>query len=167
MKYLYKKLLIVICLIFCLFVTVGCSRQTETEQTISSNLTDCRDDMACAEKISSIKFPLILSNFKVMAMPDLIEITYPLDEFRDVMVRKTTLNENNKLDIDRNYSMYPQAETLRLENGVKVKVRQDKNLIYVAYLTADSGYYSIYCPKGMDKKEIWQIYNVMAEVEAH
>lgn len=167
MKQIYKNFLFVLCLIFCLFVTVACSRQIDSERELATTLTNCGDDMSCAEKESGIKFPLILSNFKVMAMPDLIEITYPLDEFRDVSVRKTTLNENNKLDIDRNYAIYPEKETISLENGVNVEVRQDKDLIYVAYLTADSGYYSMYCPKGMNKKEIWQIYNVMAEVEAH
>lgn len=166
MKNIYKKFLILFCFLVS-FLAVGCTRQTEDVDVVKSSLTDCRDDMDCAEKVSGIKFPLVLSNFRVSAISDLIEITYPLDEFKDVTIRKTTLNADNKLDIDKDYSNYADFGVLSLENGVDVKVRRSNDVIYVAYLTADSGYYSMYSPKGLSEKEIWQIYNLLAEVEAH
>ena len=69
--------------------------------------TDCRDNLECAGKIAGFEFPVVLSNLQVRAMKDMIEVTYPLDEFRDVVVRKTTEDLYNKIDISGDYNNYP------------------------------------------------------------
>lgn len=158
MKNLYKILLI----IFCIVIFVTCIIRIN----VTNPWVNCKDDLRRAEKISGFTFPLVLSNYTVSAMKDMIEITYPLDEFRDVTIRKTTLLYD-KLDNGKNYSIYPIKDILVLNNGVKLTVRKKDDLIYVAYLAADSGYYSIYCQKGMTSEDVWQIYNVLAEVETH
>ena len=70
-----------------------------------------------------------------------------------------------KLHISGDYNKYPIEETLTLENGVQFRVRRDDKLIYVAYFGASSGYYSINCLKGITKKELFQVYTVIAEAE--
>ncbi len=167
MKNLFKKISLIICLIISVFIMSACSQRTEIQSNVTDVLTDCRDDLSCAKKVSGIDFPLVLSNYNIKAMPDMIEITYPLDEFKEVTVRKSTKNLNNEIDIDRNYEKYPILDTLTLENGVNLKTRKDKNNIYVAYIAADSGYYSIFCSQGISEKELWQVYSVLEEVEAH
>ncbi len=164
MKNICKKFSILVCLVFS-FLTTACTQITD-DNTLNL-LTDCKDDLSCAANIAGFKFPLVLSNFNVFAMEDMIEITYPLDENRDVTVRKTTLNNDNKIDLNQNHEKYQVKDILTLENGVTVTVLKNGKNIYVAYLAADSGYYSIFCPKGMSEKDIWQIYNVLAEAEAH
>lgn len=167
MKNVFKKFTFIICLVISVFIMSACSQKTEIQDNVTNVLTDCRDDLSCAKNVSGIEFPLILSNYTVKAMPDMIEITYPLNEFKDVTVRKSTQNLNKEIDINRNYEKYPDLDTLTLENGVDLKIRKNKNIIYVAYIAADSGYYSVFCPKGISENEIWQVYNVLAEVEAH
>ena len=144
----------------------ACTQKSQTLIGMPNPWTDCRDNLECAGKIAGFEFPLILSNLQVRAMKDMIEVTYPLDEFRDVVVRKTTEDLYNKIDISGDYNNYSIKDTLTLDNGVNMLVRRDNNLIYVAYLGASTGYYSINCSKGMTKKELQQVYSIIAEVEA-
>ena len=90
MKNLYKLSLKIFCLLCCVIMLSACTQQPQTLIGMANPWTDCRDNLECAGKIAGFEFPLILSNLQVRAMKDMIEVTYPLDEFRDVVVRKTT-----------------------------------------------------------------------------
>ena len=166
MKNLYKLSLKIFYLLCCVIMLSACTQKFQTLIGMPNLWTDCRDNLECAGKIAGFKFPLILSNLQVRAMKDMIEVTYPLDESRDVVVRKTTEDLYNKIDISGDYNNYPIKDTLTLDNEVNLLVRRDNNLIYVAYLGASTGYYSINCSKGMTKKELQQVYSIIAEVEA-
>ncbi len=170
MKKTYKKIIVTFNIMVCLFFNVGCTSISTNERLNSIGMlnpwVDCHNDLQCAQKIAKFSFPLVLSNFNVRAMKDMIEITYPIDEYRDVVVRKTTEELYNKTDISGNYNKYPTEQTLIFENGVEFKVKRDEKLIYVAYFGASSGYYSISCLKGITEKELFQIYTVIAEAEA-
>ena len=126
---------------------------------------DCGNNLECAAKKAGFKFPLVLSNYQVRAMADMIEITYPLDEHRDVIVRKS-LTETDYLDISGDYNKYPINDEVELKNGVKVNVRRDTSLYYVAYFAAESGVFSINCAKGMSLKELQGVFDVISEAEA-
>lgn len=149
MKNLYKLSLKIFCLLCCVIMLSACTQKSQTLIGMANSWTDCRDNLECAGKIAGFEFPLVLSNLQVRAMKDMIEVTYPLDEFRDVVVRKTTEDLYNKVDISGDYNNYPIKDTLTLDNGVNLLVRRDNNLIYVAYLGASTGYYSINCSKGI------------------
>ena len=166
MKNLYKLSLKIFYLLCCVIMLSACTQKFQTLIGMPNLWTDCRDNLECAGKIAGFEFPLILSNLQVRAMKDMIEVTYPLDESRDVVVRKTTEDLYNKIDISGDYNNYPIKDTLTLDNEVNLLVRRDNNLIYVAYLGASTGYYSINCSKGMTKKELQQVYSIIAEVEA-
>ena len=166
MKNLYKLSLKIFYLLCCVIMLSACTQKFQTLIGMPNLWTDCRDNLECAGKIAGFEFPLILSNLQVRAMKDMIEVTYPLDEFRDVVVHKTTEDLYNKIDISGDYNNYPIKDTLTLDNEVNLLVRRDNNLIYVAYLGASTGYYSINCSKGMTKKELQQVYSIIAEVEA-
>lgn len=144
----------------------ACTQKPQTMVGMPNPWTDCKDDVSCAKKVAGFDFPIKLSNLKVMAMKDMIEVIYPLDKFRDVVIRKTTEDLYNKTDISGDYNNYPIKENLILDNGVSMLTRRDNDFIYVAYLGASNGYYSISCTKGMTKKELQQVYNTIAEVES-
>lgn len=155
MKKKFFTSLICICSLF----LTGCTQSTQ----IANPWHDCNDNLTQAAKIAGFKFPLNLSNYTVRAMKDMIEITYPLDEFREVTVRKSWTNENG--DISGDYNQYPINKTITLSNGVNVQTRGDKDKIYVMNMSAYSGYYSARCEKGMSVKEIEGIYEVLREAE--
>lgn len=126
---------------------------------------ECNDNLEQAAKIAGFKFPLILSNYTVRAMKDMVEITYPLDEMRYVTVRKSQ-QEINGGDNSGDYNKYPQNDVFTLNNGVNINVRRNGDKIYVMYFGAESGYYSARCEQGMSYKEVEGVYKVIAEVEA-
>ena len=97
-------------------------------------------------------------------MKDMIEVTYPLDEFRNVVVRKS-IDESKGVDNSGDYNEYDES-ILTLSNGVEINLRKKDGKIIVMYFAAESGCYSARCEKGMTEKEVEDIYNVIAEVEA-
>lgn len=125
---------------------------------------ECGDNLECAAKKAGFKFPLVLSNYQVRAMNDMIEITYPLDETRDVIVRKSS-TETNGSDISGVYTKYPISEEIELKDSVRVNVKRDSSKIYVAYFAAESGVFSIYCEKGMSLQELQGVFEVISEAE--
>ncbi len=144
----------------------GCSSPDNLKSTQMPNpWYDCNDNLEQAAKIAGFKFPLILSNYTVRAMKDMVEITYPLDETRYVTVRKSQ-EEINGGDNSGDYNKYPQNDVFTLDNGVNINVRRNGDKIYVMYFGAESGYFSARCEQGMSYKEVEGIYNVIAEVEA-
>lgn len=159
----YKYLLSVIVCTIMLFAC-GCTYKTMPIGT-SNPWTDCNDSYSCAVKIAGFNMPLHLSNYTVRAMKGMVEVTYQLDEHRDVTVRKS-IEEINGGDNSGDYAKYPENSTLVLDNGVEINVRKDGDKIYVMYFSAESGYYSARCEQGMSTKEVEDIYSVIAEVEA-
>ena len=126
---------------------------------------ECGDNLECAAKKAGFQFPLVLSNYQVRAMSDMIEITYPLDEFRNVTVRKS-LTETDNLDISGDYNKYPISDEVVLKSGVVINVRRDNTKYYVAYFAAESGVYSINCQKGMSLNELQGVFDVIEAAEA-
>ena len=125
---------------------------------------ECGDNLECAAKKAGFKFPLVLSNYQVRAMDDMIEITYPLDEVRNVVVRKCS-HETDNLDISGVYTDYPIKDKIELKNEIMVNVRRDTSKIYVAYFAAESGVFSIYCEQGISAKELQGIFDIISEAE--
>ena len=126
---------------------------------------ECGANLECAAKKAGFQFPLVLSNYQVRAMSDMIEITYPLDEFRNVIVRKS-LTETDNLDISGDYNKYPISDEVVLKSGVIINVRRDNTKYYVAYFAAESGVYSINCQKGMSLNELQGVFDVIEAAEA-
>lgn len=126
--------------------------------------TECNTDFKCGTKNAGFNFPLSLSNYKIRAMKGMFEISYPLDEFRTVTVRKG-FDESHNGDNSGDYNKYPDNKIYTLENGVDINIRGDKNKIYVMYFMAESGVYSAKCEQGMTKREVEGIYNVIREAE--
>lgn len=153
-----KKIVILVLLIG-FIITSALSKS----QAMPNPWVDCQDNFECATKVSGINFPLTLSNYWIRAMKNMIEISYPLDEFRNVVVRKTEL-ENDK-DISGVYTKFPINKKLKLKNGVKVDIRGTFRKIYVMNLSAETGIYSAYCKQGMSKKEVQGVYEVIKEAE--
>ena len=126
---------------------------------------ECGDNLECAAKKAGFQFPLVLSNYQVRAMSDMIEITYPLDKFRNVIVRKS-LTETDNLDISGDYNKYPISDEVVLKSGVVINVRRDNTKYYVAYFAAESGVYSINCQKGMSLNELQGVFDVIEAAES-
>lgn len=161
MKNIFKNLVV---LLFCSFLIPILTACTNDKMIGMPNpWTDCNQNFDCASKVAGFKFPMNLSNYTVRAMKNMIEVTYPLDENRDVTVRKSFVDNNG--DISGDYNNYPIKENMTFSNGVIVSVRRDKNLIYVTNFSAEQGYYSISCDKGMSFDEVYGVYKVIAEVE--
>ena len=71
-------------------IIITCSACTNNKLIgISTPWSDCQDNLNKAAEIAGFQFPMLLSNYTVRAMKDMIEITYPLDETRYVTVRKS------------------------------------------------------------------------------
>ncbi|MBR1776500.1 hypothetical protein IJ750_05460 [bacterium] len=126
---------------------------------------DCGDSIYCGAKKAGFNLPLRVKNYSVRAMEDMLEITFPLDKKRDVSVRKTC-KYTGAGDISGVYEDYPIVKTIKLNNGVIFNVKGIRNKIYIANFAAESGYYSIYCKKGMTNSDIEYIYEILAEAES-
>lgn len=153
---------VVIC--FVAIITCGCTYKTMPIVGMHNPWSECQENYSCAEKIAGFNMPLKLSNYSVRAMKDMIEVTYPLDEFRNVVVRKS-IDESKGVDNSGDYNEYDES-ILTLSNGVEINLRKKDGKIIVMYFAAESGCYSARCEKGMTEKEVEDIYNVIAEVEA-
>ena len=149
--------------LFLLFIGMLCINVPNL-QAMPNPWTNCGDSFECATKVSGITFPLRLSNYQIRAMKNMIEVSYPLDEFRDVVVRKTDKYLSD--DISGVYTKYPINRKMRLKNGVLLDTKGTFFKIYVMNMGAESGYYSAYCEKGMSKKEVQGVYNVIRDAEA-
>ncbi len=125
---------------------------------------DCNNDFKCGEEVAGFNFPLKLSNYSIRAMKGMFEITYPLDEFKTVTVRKS-FDESNNGDNSGDYNKYPDNGIFTLKNGVSINIRGDKEKVYVMHFMAESGVYSATSEQGMNKKDIEWIYNVIREAE--
>ena len=170
MKIKLKILLFIIICIFSVNFLTACTKDQLSNGTLLPNpWHDCQNDLDKAAKIAGFKFPLVLSNFTVRSMKNMIEISYPLDEKRTVSVRKAyDVDEqaNPTLDVSGDYNVYPLNEYINLENDVPVHTRgYDKNKIVVVSFGAESGYYTFSCEQGMTKKEVQGVFDVIKEAE--
>jgi len=133
--------------------------------------TDCGEDLTCGAKTAGFSFPLRVKNRTVRAMKDMMEIRFPLDEKRTVIVRKSVLpdgkaDENGIIDISGDYNNYPVNRTVTIDNGVKFAVRGDENSYKVASFAAETGYYGILCDEGLTLDDIRRFYDLLSEAEA-
>ena len=126
---------------------------------------DCGDDISCAAKKASFNFPLRVSNYSARAMEDMIEMKFQLDKKRTVTIRKSVKFYNSG-DNSGVYKNYPVLKDISLKNGIELSVRGNIRKFYVANFSAESGYYSIYCEKGMKLKDLEYLYSLIAEAEA-
>ncbi len=166
-KGVMKKLIF---LLITFFVLVSCSNKAVEEKTMLIGManpwTDCGTNFNQAAEIAGFTFPLKLSNCDVRAMNGMIEVNYPLDEKRNVCVRKTDTEKfANNGDISGVYIDYPINKEIILKNSVPLKIRGTEDKIYVMNMSASSGYYSAYCEQGMSLQEIEQIYETIADAE--
>lgn len=125
--------------------------------------TDCGDNLDAAEQTAGFPFALRLSNFTIHAMQGMIEIAYPLDEFRDVTVRKSYKTKETP-DISGDYNDYPEKESTVL-NKTTVTSRKNKDRVYVMYFSSEDFSYSARCTEGMTEKEAEGVFKVISETE--
>ena len=140
-------------------------------QTMPNPWIECGDDISCGTARAGFNFPLQVENYTVRAMEGMIELRFPLDEKRNVIVRKSVTpegepDENGIIDISGDYNRYPVNKTITLENGVKFSVRGEENNYKVVNFAAESGYYSIICDKGLNLQDIEYFYKLLEEAEA-
>ncbi len=158
-----KKMYLSIVMSSILFLSCGCTYKA-MPIGMPNPWSECSDSYSCAEKIAGFNMPLKLSNYSVRAMKGLVEVTYPLDDVRNIVVRKS-VDESNGIDNSGDYNKYDDS-ILTLPNGVQINVRKKDGKIIVMYFAAESGCYSARCEEGISEKEVEDIYNVIAEVEA-
>lgn len=133
--------------------------------------TDCGSDMNCGETKAGFSFPLKVENYTVRAMKGMFEVRFPLDDERNVIIRKTEIaegnaDENGIIDISGDYNNYPVNKTVTLANGVNFSVRGDENHYYVANFAAETGYYGIICDKGLSLDDLEHLYELLEAAEA-
>jgi hypothetical protein len=140
-------------------------------QSMPNLWIECGSDISCGALKAGFNFPLNVENYTVRAMKGMLEFRFPLDEKRNVIVRKSTTaegeaDENGIIDISGDYNQYPVNKTVTLDNGVKFSVRGEENSYKVVNFGAETGYYSIVCDEGLNKADIEYFYDLLAEAEA-
>ena len=126
--------------------------------------TDCKNDLLKATDIAGLTFPLQLASYSARAMKNLIEIRYPLDEHRFLVVRKGK-KTFDLADISGDYNSYPITEKLTWDRQTPITFRKDEKAIYVMFFETGSHVYSVNCLKGMTIKEAKDAYQVIREAE--
>ena len=139
-------------------------------QTMSNPWIECGKDISCGEAKAGFDFPLQVENYTVRAMDDMIELRFPLDEKRNVVMRKSVTSEGNSdengiIDISGDYNQYPVNKIVSLENGVKFSVRGEENNYKVVNFASESGHYSIMCNEGLSLQDIKYFYKLLEEAE--
>ncbi len=132
---------------------------------------DCGTNMACGTKTAGFTFPLRIKNYTVRAMKDMLEIRFPLDSKRNVIVRKSTsfetgTDKNGFIDISGDYNNYPTNKIVTMKNGVEFSVRGNENDYKVVNFAAESGYYCIMCDEGLQLDDLEYFYNLLKEAES-
>ena len=140
-------------------------------QSMPNPWVECGNDISCGALKAGFNFPLNVENYTVRAMKGMLELRFPLDEKRNVIVRKSIAaegeaDENGIIDISGDYNHYPVNKTVTLENGVKFAVRGDEDNYKVVNFAAESGYYSIMCGEGLNLQDIEHFYKLLEEAEA-
>ena len=152
------------------FLSVLAVTSNQRIAAIPNPWVDCGDDISCGAQKAGFNFPLLVKNYSVRAMEDMMEIKFPIDKKRNVMIRKSIYytgktDDNGIGDNSGVYENYPVNKTISLKNGVMLNVRGNKNKFYVVNFAAETGYYSLYSKDGMTLKDINNLYNLIREAE--
>ena len=140
-------------------------------QSMINPWVDCGSDMSCGAQKAGFNFPLQVKGYTVRAMEGMLELRFPLNDGRKVIIRKAQTfdgkaDENGIIDISGDYNQYPVNKTVTLDNGVKFSVRGEEDKYKVVNFAAETGYYSIICNKGLNKADIEYFYELLSEAEA-
>ena len=152
------------------FIIIGATAM-QSAVAMSNPWIDCGDDIECGAKKAGFNFPLRVDNYTVRAMDGMLELRFSWDDKRKVIVRKARTfdgeaDKNGIIDISGDYNQYPVNKTIALDNGVKFAVRGEDDNYKVVNFTAETGYYSITCDKGLRRKDIERFYELLTEAEA-
>lgn len=140
-------------------------------QSMINPWVDCGSDMSCGAQKAGFNFPLQVKEYTVRAMEGMLELRFPLNDGRKVIIRKAQTfdgkaDENGIIDISGDYNQYPVNKTVTLDNGVKFSVRGEEDKYKVVNFAAETGYYSIICNEGLNKVDIEYFYELLSEAEA-
>ena len=140
-------------------------------QSMINPWVDCGSDMSCGAQKAGFNFPLNVENYTVRAMEGMLELRFPLNDGRKVIIRKAQTfdgkaDENGIIDISGDYNQYPVNKTVTLDNGVKFSVRGEEDKYKVVNFAAETGYYSIICNEGLNSADIEYFYELLSEAEA-
>ena len=132
---------------------------------------DCEDDIYCGAKKAGFNLPVRVNDYSVRAMKGLLQISFPLDKKRTVIMRKSQtyddiFDSNGVMDISGDYNEYPVNKTIYLKNTVPFNVRGQKNKFIVANFASETGYYSFYCKQGLTVSDLHKLYKLLEEAEA-
>lgn len=154
-----KKIILSFLIVLVLFILNGCTKTIG----MANPWEEFNMDLVAASKKAGFSFPLELKDFKTRAMKGMIEVEFPLDNERNLIIRKAETSTTD--DISGVYNDYPVNREIMLYNAVPIKLRGDKDKIYVMNMSASNGYYSAYCEKGMNEKEVAFIYELIRQAE--
>ena len=159
-----KKVVCIVCL------AIGVLSAYSAQSMINPWI-DCGNDIGCGAQKAGFDFPLKVENYTVRAMEGMLELRFPLNDGRKVIVRKALDfagkdDENGIIDISGDYNQYPVNTTVTLDNGVKFSVRGEDNSYKVVNFAAETGYYSIMCEAGLNRADIEYFYELLAASEA-
>lgn len=140
-------------------------------QSMINPWVDCGSDMSCGAQKAGFNFPLQVKEYTVRAMEGMLELRFPLNDGRKVIIRKAQTfdgkaDENGIIDISGDYNQYPVNKTVILDNGVKFSVRGEEDKYKVVNFAAETGYYSIICNEGLNSADIEYFYELLSEAEA-
>ena len=132
---------------------------------------ECGEDIGCGAAKAGFNFPLRVADYRVRAMQDMLEIRFPLNDKRNIIIRKSVMPQgeadaNGIIDISGDYNKYPVNQTVTIENGVKFSARGEKNKYKVVNFAAETGYYSIMCTEGLNIQDIEYLYKLLEDAEA-
>jgi len=162
MKKVAKISFILLMLMFTIFITTGCNKKELA--SLTGEWIDCGNDLVSASKKTGFRFPLVLSNYRVQATNDIIEVAYPLDEFREVKVRKSLKEiERPKLNIENSEYMF--EEKVVFNKTTVVNFLRDEMIVYTMDFNTKTGYYSVVCEQGMTFQEAKGVFKVIVQVE--
>jgi hypothetical protein len=140
-------------------------------QSMINPWVDCGSDMSCGAQKAGFNFPLQVKEYTVRAMEGMLELRFPLNDGRKVIIRKAQTfdgkaDENGIIDLSGDYNQYPVNKTVTLDNGVKFSVRGEEDKYKVVNFAAETGYYSIICNEGLNSADIEYFYELLSEAEA-
>lgn len=129
----------------------------------SIEFTNCNKDAVLAEEIAYFPFNLgtVMEDYELLATNLIIEARYSVGD-KQMVIRKSSVYNS---DFSGSGVTYP-LTIATLDNGVEYCKRENDGLIYVATMSGESGYFTIYCEQGMTVAEVEEAYNVIAAVES-
>ena len=158
-----KSLFKIICLISICCLCSACTEDKQHFVGMPNPWHECQMDLDCAAKVAGFKFPVVLSNYYVRAMEGIFEVTYPLDEYRNVILRKS--NKFKEGSLSGVYIDYPVNKEIKIKNEYPAKIRGTEDKIYVLDIHNSKNYYTAYCEKGMSLKEAEGVYEILKTVD--